>query len=229
MQTGILKYPGGHGDQELQHCLPLISNGIVKEVWYQALDTSDIDILFIGGGIPCLKNGKADLDSSFVDQLLKFAASGKYIIGINNGFRLLCELNLLPGRVMQNIKDRFICRFVYMKPQTQQSVMTRGLNVDDVFLVPLATYSGRYDASEADLTDMRQKGQIVFRYSDKEGRITEKVNFPGSAENIAAICNSDKRIFGLIPQPERAFTPGSYNTDGEIIFDTLLKSISDLN
>src|SRR6056297_677197 len=180
MQTGILKYPGGHGDQELQHCLPLISNGIVKEVWYQALDTSDIDILFIGGGIPCLKNGKADLDSSFVDQLLKFAASGKYIIGINNGFRLLCELNLLPGRVMQNIKDRFICRFVYMKPQTQQSVMTRGLNVDDVFLVPLATYSGRYDASEADLTDMRQKGQIVFRYSDKEGRITEKLNFPGS-------------------------------------------------
>lgn len=229
MKAAILKYPGGHGNEEVLNCLPLLSDMQVQEVWYTDEIAPGTDLLFIAGGFPCPSDLSCqDLIYAHpeLERIVDFASAGKYIFGINKGFQLLCKLNLLPGRLDRNISGRFICKYVYLKPEDQYSAMTFSLNSDDILTIPIATYSGRYEAEEDVLMQMRQDGQIVFRYCDHEGRITESVNYPGSIDNIAAVCNKEKNIFGMIPQPERAFTPLAANNDGKRIIHALLQAIA---
>lgn len=226
MKFGVLKYPGGHGDAELFHILRHHFNKDAREVWYLEQNYTDIGALFIGGGFPCNRSESSQkcMDGSPALQYLDaFVSRGGYVFGFGNGFRLLCEAGLLPGELKENITGRFICKKLYMKVETHLNAVTSNLEPDEVFRTPIATAYGRYEVDEELLIGMRQKGQILFRYCDYEGRITESVNDTGAKDNIAGISNAAHTVFGMIPQPERAVSEFRRDADGKRILDAMLQ------
>jgi phosphoribosylformylglycinamidine synthase I len=228
MKIGILKYPGGHGEVELMHMLSGHFKKDVREIWYKETGPFDVDILFLGGGFPCSESntGLTCLDDSSVLQYLsEFASQGKYIIGVGNGFQLLCDALLLPGKLVKNSSGRFICKQVFIKPENHNNVFTGGLELEKIFRIPIASNYGRYVADEAILMKMRQDEQILFRFCDYEGRITEAVNYTGSVDNIAMVCNSEKNVFGMIAQPERSIGEFLADTDGSNLLSSFLDKI----
>jgi phosphoribosylformylglycinamidine synthase subunit PurQ / glutaminase len=229
MKLGVLKYPGGHGDAELVQVLRHHFQQDVREIWYMEESYEDIGALFIGGGFPCRQNKSFQqcLDGSPALKFLEaYVAGGGFLIGFGNGFHLLCEAGLLPGQLRMNETGRFICRQVFIKPENHSSILTRGLNNERVFRNPIATAFGRYVADDQILARMRLDGQILFRYCDYEGRITESVNYTGSKDNIAGVCNREKRVFGMIPQPERAVSEFRKEADGRMILGSLLEHLA---
>jgi len=226
MKLGVLKYPGGHGEAELMQVLQNHFRKEVREVWYKEPAYPDIDALFIGGGFPCFmsKSVQQCLESSPALQYLEaFISAGRNVIGFVNGFRFLCEAGYLPGAFRKNENGRYICKQVFIKPENNSTAMTRGLIGDEVFRTPIATAFGNYVVDESTLAQMRLEGQILFRYCDYEGRITESVNYTGSKDNIAGVCNLEKNIFGMIPQPERAISELGVEADGRMILESLLE------
>jgi phosphoribosylformylglycinamidine synthase len=228
MTIGVLKYPGGHGDEELVQILGGQFGKTVREIWHKERPYSYLDVLFIGGGFPCRKSNSVENcmdDSPALNYLSEFASLGKLIVGIGNGFHLLCEAGLLPGMLVSNANASYINKQVFIKPENHANLMTRGLKKEDVLRIPIATEFGKYLAEESELINMRKDGQILFRYCDYEGRISESINYTGSIDNIAGICNSNKNIFGLIPQPERAITDFWNDADGKLLLKAFLKEI----
>ena len=148
---------------------------------------------------------------------------GKILIGIGSGFRVLCETGLVPGTLRMNKSQRFICRNTFIKPDNDYSVLTHKLSNDVAYRIPIATGYGRYTAKEETLVQMRHQEQILFRYCDENGRISEGVNITGAVDNIAGVCNKKKNVIGMIPQPERAVFAFGRNTDGCAIFDSLME------
>jgi len=147
MKIGILKYPGGHGDSELEQALRQYFRKEVVEVWYRKSIPADLDIIFLGGGFPCVG---LDLDTDCLDQsealrsLPAFAEKGKYVVGFGNGFRFLCDAGFLPGSLSKNADGRFVCKKVFLKPENKSSAFTRRLDEDSLFNLPMATEYGRY-------------------------------------------------------------------------------------
>lgn len=228
MKIGVLKYPGGHGDEELVHILRQHFNIEAREVWYLEKTYADLGALYIGGGFPCNRHTSGHLcldESPALRYLETFVSGGGYVIGFGNGFRLLCESGLLPGELRPNSTGRFMCKHVYIKVENQLNAITSGLDPDEVFRIPIATSYGNYMAEDETLVRMRQEGQILFRYCDYEGRITESVNETGSKDNIAGISNTAHTVFGLIPQPERAVSEFRRDADGKGIMNALLQRI----
>jgi len=155
--------------------------------------------------------------------MLEFAERGKILIGIGNGFKVLRETGLVPGSLRMNKSQRFVCRNTFIKPDNEDTAVTRKLSNDEAYLIPIATGYGRYTAKEDTLVQMRHREQILFRYCDEAARISESVNVCGAVDNIAGVCNERKNVFGMIPQPERAVFPYGGNTDGKAIFDSLME------
>lgn len=228
MNFGILIFPGAHGDQELKRVLSDVYGKKVKYIWNDESDLSGIDVLFIPGGFPC-KGSSSSTDcmenSPVIDAMIDFAERGKILIGIGNGFRVLCETGLVPGSLRMNRTQRFICRNTFIKPDNDGTVMTRGLSNDEAYRIPIATGYGRYVAREETLVQMRHREQILFRYCDESARISEGINVTGAVDNIAGVCNEKQNVFGMIPQPERAVFHFGGNRDGKAIFDSLMEYI----
>ncbi len=229
MTFGILIFPGAHGDKELSRVLKEIYGIEAKTIWNRETDLNGIDVLFIPGGFPCKgssKSSKFIRDSPVIDAMIDFADLGKILIGIGNGFRLLCETDLVPGKLRMNETQRFICRNTFIKPDNDNTALTHQLSGDKAYRVPIATGYGRYTAKEEVLVTMRLREQILFRYCDQDARISEEINYTGAVDNIAGVCNERKNVFGLIPQPERAAFSTERNTDGKAIFDSLMHFVS---
>lgn len=227
MTFGILIFPGAHGDRDLSRVLEEHYGAKVVAVRSNETNLNGIDVLFIPGGFPCKGSSKASKcinDSAVIESMLEFAGRGKILIGIGNGFRVLCETGLIPGALRMNITQRFVCRNTFIKPDNISTVLTRKLSSNLAYHIPIATGYGRYTAKENDLVEMRLNDQILFRYCDEFAVISEENNVCGSVDNIAGVCNEGKNVFGLIPQPERAVFSYGQNTDGRGIFDSLLES-----
>lgn len=225
MKFGILLFPGGHGDSDLRHVLESNFNGEVETIWYKDEGPFQVDVLLIPGGFPCRESStgfNCFRKTPALDYLTKFADQGNSIIGFGNGFQLLCEAGLLPGKLLRNSSGKFISKPVFIKPDSDYKVISNHLNTEKAYRIPIATYNGKFDAPEADLVKMRQEQQIIFRYCNFTGRITESVNYTGSVDNIAGICNSRKNVFGMIPQPERGFIPNNGFSDGKEILESLV-------
>jgi phosphoribosylformylglycinamidine synthase len=224
MKFGIIIFPGAHGDQDLIRVLEKQFNQETRSVWHNDIHMSDLDAIFIPGGFPCKGSATATKclnDSPLIDSIIEFAEKGKIIVGIGNGFRMLCEIGLIPGTVRMNRSQRFICKSVYIKSDNDYLPVTNQLSNDKHYRIPISTGYGRFTAKDATLIEMRLREQIIFRYCDHNGNITEEVNETGSVDNIAGVCNSGKNVFGIMPQPERASLEISGNTDGQWIFKSL--------
>ncbi len=228
MTFGILIFPGAHGDKDLTRVLEDMYGQKVKPVWNRETNLDGIDVLIIPGGFPCKgssSSSKCISDSPVIEPMMEYADRGRILIGIGNGFRFLCETGLVPGSLRMNKAQRFICRNTFIKPDNDHTAITNKLSNDKAYRIPISTGYGRYAAKEDTLVRMRNQEQILFRYCDQFAKISEGINYTGSVDNIAGVCNEKKNVFGMIPQPERAVFPYGNNTDGQGIFKSLMEFI----
>ena len=161
----------------------------------------------------------------FMQSVVEFANAGGLVFGICNGFQILCEAHLLPGALLRNANQKFICKNVFLKPTTNNSALTADLDLNKAFKIPIAHAEGRYYADDATLQKLVANDQILFKYCDENAQITEGSNPNGALMNIAGICNEGRNVFGMMPHPERASESELGNLDGRLLFESLLNSV----
>jgi len=155
-------------------------------------------------------------------EVIKYANNGGYLLGICNGFQVLTESGLLPGALLHNQNRKFICRNIYLKAETSNSLLTSQIDPQRALKIPIAHGEGNYFADADVLQSLKDNDQILFRYCDDEGMVTTDANPNGSLENIAGVCNVNRNVFGLMPHPERAADSLLANEDGLAIFESIL-------
>lgn len=228
MKFGVVIFPGSNCDEDLVYVLQDILNQKVIKLWHKDTDLQKVDGIFIPGGFSYgdyLRSGALAKYSPIMQSIIEFANKGGFVFGICNGFQILCETGLLPGALLQNNTQKFICKNLFIKPDNNKSIITSGLDPERAIQIPVAHAEGRYYADGKTISEMRKNGQILFRYSNEYGHLSEDYNPNGSIENIAGICNKDKNVYGMMPHPERAADDELGNTDGILIFESILNKL----
>jgi len=230
MKFGVVIFPGSNCDQDTVYVLREILEQDVIEIWHKDRDIQNVDVIVLPGGFSYgdyLRSGAIARFSPIMDEVISFAHRGGYVLGICNGFQILCEAGLLPGALLHNTNQKFICKNVHIIPDNNKSVLTAKLDKQTPLKIPIAHGEGRYFASEEAIASMRQNGQILFRYCNKDGEISNEFNPNGSMENIAGVCNERKNVFGMMPHPERASDDLLGNTDGRAILESLIHTLQE--
>lgn len=225
MKFGVVVFPGSNCDDDMVHAL---GPGTVK-IWHKDTTLEGFgpgDCLVLPGGFSYgdyLRSGAIARFSPIMDAVIAFAEQGGLVFGICNGFQILCEAGLLPGALLRNANQQFICKNTWLKTVTNNSPLTAGVPMGQVLKIPIAHAEGRYYADEATLDELEARDQILFKYCDERGAITPEANPNGSMRNIAGICNKARNVFGMMPHPERAAEEVLGNTDGRMLLDSLVK------
>jgi phosphoribosylformylglycinamidine synthase len=230
MKFGVVIFPGSNCDHDMIYVLRNVMEKEVVELWHKDTDLQGVDVVVLPGGFSYgdyLRSGALARFSPIMEKVIEFANSGGFVLGVCNGFQILCEAKLLPGALLHNNSQKFECKNVYILPDSKIAALTAFLPRGRALKIPIAHGEGRYYADNETLAGMRIDGQILFRYCDEVGVISEKVNPNGSVENIAGVCNQNFNVFGLMPHPERAADDELGNTDGRLIFESLIKSIEE--
>ncbi len=228
MRFGVVIFPGSNCDHDIIYVLRKIFKKEVVELWHKDHDLLNCDFIFLPGGFSYgdyLRSGAIARFSPIMDEVVKFANRGGFVMGICNGFQILCEAHLLPGVLLHNNNHKFICRNSYVLPQTNKSVATSLLNKDKPYKIPISHGEGKYYASDDVVKKLNDNDQVLFRYCDKAGNITNEANPNGSVENIAGICNQRRNVVGMMPHPERAADEELFNTDGKAVFESIFKEL----
>jgi phosphoribosylformylglycinamidine synthase len=229
MKFGVVVFPGSNCDHDVYYVLKEILNQDVEYIWHKQTKLGKVDAIIIPGGFSYgdyLRAGAIARFSPIMKEIINFAEKGKFVFGICNGFQILCEARLLPGALLKNKNQNFICKNVYIKTENNNTILTRYIPKSKALKIPIAHAEGNYYADSQTLKEMRLNGQILFHYCDENGIITNEANPNGSIDNIAGICNKNKNVFGMMPHPERAADDELSNTDGRIIFESIIKSLS---
>lgn len=227
MKFGVVVFPGSNCDQDIIHVCSNVLNRQVQELWHKRTDIADLnektDCIILPGGFSYgdyLRSGAIASHSAIMTPIKKFAKNGGLVIGICNGFQILCESGLLPGTLAKNESQNFICKNVHLKVENNSTPFTCNTTTNQVLKIPIAHSEGRYVADNSTLNALKTNNQILFTYCTKNG---EPSNPNGSTLNIAGICNLQKNVIGLMPHPERAAEADLGNVDGLLLFKSLLK------
>lgn len=229
MKFGVVIFPGSNCDDDMIHVLGDVMKSEVVKIWHKETGLPGFtksDCIVLPGGFSYgdyLRCGALAGLSPIMAAVKKFADEGGFVIGICNGFQILCESGLLPGALLLNDSQKFICKNVYLRVENDQTAFTRLAHKGDVLKIPIAHAEGRYFADEATLNDLEKNGQILFKYCSESGEVADKFNPNGTSRNIAGICNAAGNVFGMMPHPERASELILGNDDGKILFDSLLQ------
>jgi phosphoribosylformylglycinamidine synthase len=229
MKFGVIVFPGSNCDHDAYHVLSKHVGQPVDFVWHKETDVSGFDALLIPGGFSYgdyLRAGALARFSPVMNAVKDFAAEGKFVFGICNGFQILCEAGLLPGALMRNADLHFVCRHVGIRVENANTPYTSELEMGRVLSIPLAHADGNYACDPETLNSLEENGQIVFRYCEPDGEITDNANPNGALSNIAGICNLDRNVLGMMPHPERACEELLGSNDGRDIFRSLTKAIA---
>jgi phosphoribosylformylglycinamidine synthase subunit PurQ / glutaminase len=222
MRLAVIRFPGSNCDQDAL-CSLRDDVGVDAEyVWHQETSLRGFDGVFIPGGFSYgdyLRCGAMAARTAIMDEVIRVARQGLPVIGVCNGFQVLCETGLLPGALMANKSQKFVCDMVTLRAETDRSIWTRG--VSRPIRIPVAHGEGRYVIDEDGLKSLEDHQQIAFRYCDSQGRVTEEVNFNGSVSSIAGILNSGGNVLGIMPHPERASRSILGSDDGLCILNGL--------
>lgn len=217
MKFGIVVFPGSNCDRDMYDALKLELKQDVTMLWHKDRDISQFnkeDCIILPGGFSYgdyLRCGAIARFSPMMQSVIEFANDGGKVFGVCNGFQILCESHLLPGALLRNANQQFVCKNVHITN-----------NSGNIFKIPVAHGEGRYYAEEKILDDLEANGQVIFYYCDENGNKTENANPNGAIRNIAGICNSTRNVFGMMPHPERACSPVLGNIDGRQIMKSLL-------
>lgn len=227
MKAGVIVFPGSNCDQDLVDALRMTGFSEVVKLWHKQTDLSDCDMVFLPGGFSYgdyLRSGAIASISPIMQEVVRFAKKGGLVMGICNGFQILTEAGLLPGALLRNKDQLFICDYTWLKPIQNNRLLTSDLNVEKTYQIPIAHGEGRYYCDEKTLDELKQNDQILFRYCNQLGEVTEESNPNGSLDNIAGICNKEGNVFGMMPHPERVVDPRLGQTDGRALFESILKA-----
>lgn len=226
LKFGVIVFPGSNCDLDCQHALQ-VDHGIQTElIWHKETSIHHLDAIILPGGFSYgdyLRTGAIAHNSPVMGEVKKFAAQGKPVIGICNGFQILTESGLLPGALIRNKNLKFICRSVNLKVIHTGTLFTKECSLDQVLEIPIAHGEGNYYAPQEVLQQLVENNQIIFKYSDNAGQVSTESNPNGSLLNIAGICNEQGNVLGMMPHPERATNTLIGGTDGSFIFNSLIK------
>ena len=227
MKFGVVIFPGSNCDMDIIYVLQKIMKQEVVKIWHKDTNLKEVDFIVLPGGFSYgdyLRSGAIAKFSPVMKEIIGFANSGGYVMGICNGFQILTESGLLPGALLHNTSHKFICKNTYLKARSKNTIVTNKYG-DLPVQIPVAHAEGRYFADEKTLISLEDNDQILFKYCDKNGRITNEANPNGSLMNIAGVCNKERNVFGMMPHPERASDDELRNQDGKILFNSILESI----
>ncbi|MDG1252204.1 MAG: phosphoribosylformylglycinamidine synthase subunit PurQ [Schleiferiaceae bacterium] len=225
MKFGVVSFPGSNCDQDM---IDTLRDGLGCEtvaLWHKDRDLKGVDMVVLPGGFSYgdyLRSGAIARFSPIMEEVLKHADRGGYVLGVCNGFQILTETQLVKGALLHNASHKFICKNVFLRPASSLSLMTADLNENKAYKIPIAHGEGRYFADEETLKLLNDQGQVMFRYCESDGSITDNANPNGAIQNIAGVCNAGRNVMGMMPHPERAADAQLLNTDGLDLFHSLL-------
>lgn len=225
MKFGVVTFPGSNGDHDALSAIELGLGEEVAPVWHKDRSVEGFDALIVPGGFSYgdyLRAGAIARFSPIMDAVAEFAAAGKPVLGICNGFQILTEAGLLPGTLLRNQSLSFSCKWVNVRVETDRTPFTQTLDPGTVLRIPIAHGEGRYFVDPETLELLKARDQIVFRYTDPNGATTEEANPNGSIDNIAGVCNEAGNVVGLMPHPERAYDAILGGADGLKILGAVL-------
>ena len=227
MKFGVITFPGSNCDQDMIYVLKDILGQEVEELWHKDTDLKGCDAIVLPGGFSYgdyLRSGAIARFSPVMTAVIEHANKGGFVLGVCNGFQILCESGLLPGALLHNNNQKFICKNVYLKPESNSAKLTEHLDQEKAYKIPIAHGEGRFHASDAVMKELNDNDQILFRYCDANGAVNADANPNGALENIAGITNKAKNVFGMMPHPERAASSSLNNVDGLELFHSLLSN-----
>lgn len=228
MNFAVLQFPGSNCDQDVVHVLCHVFGHSARLLWHKESSLGDANAIIIPGGFSYgdyLRTGAIARFSPVMGAVQTFAANGGPVLGICNGFQILCEAGLLPGALIRNRSLQFRCENVFLKTATTNSPFTNQIPTDKLLRVPIAHGEGCYFADEETLARLRANDQILWRYVNANGEATEESNPNGSLDNIAGICNERRNVAGLMPHPERASETILGCADGRLVFQSLIHAL----
>ncbi|MEZ4926683.1 MAG: phosphoribosylformylglycinamidine synthase subunit PurQ [Saprospiraceae bacterium] len=231
MKFAVIVFPGSNCDDDMVHVLGDVMGQEVVKVWHKetALPAGfgPEDCVVLPGGFSYgdyVRAGAIARFSPIMKSVVTFAEAGGFVFGVCNGFQVLCECGLLPGVLLRNQNQQFICKNIWITPATENSPVTDGIAEGTALKIPIAHAEGRFYTDQKTLDELEKNDQILFRYCDPEGNVTTESNPNGALNNIAGICNAQRNVFGMMPHPERASEEVLGNTDGRLLFESLLKA-----
>jgi phosphoribosylformylglycinamidine synthase I len=228
MKFGVVVFPGSNCDQDMIYVLETVMRQEVVKLWHKDHDLQNCDMIILPGGFSYgdyLRSGAIARFSPIMKEVTDFANKGGYVFGVCNGFQILCEAGLLPGALLNNVHHQFVCKNIYIKAEHNDTLITSLVDLNKALKIPIAHGEGNFYCDEKTLKSLTDNGQILFRYCDENGGISDSSNPNGALENIAGICNAAKNVFGMMPHPERAADRELGNTDGRVIFESMLSLV----
>jgi phosphoribosylformylglycinamidine synthase subunit PurQ / glutaminase len=229
MKFGVLVFPGSNCDHDTYHVLAEIAHQPVTYLWHDSPSLENCDAILVPGGFAYgdyLRTGAIARFSPVMQSVKKFAAGGGLVLGICNGFQILCEAGLLPGALMRNAGLKYICRQVHLRTESTNTPFTQNLKKGQVLQIPIGHMEGNYFCDQETLRTLETEDRIVFRYSTPGGEITSEANPNGSLSNIAGILNEGRNVLGMMPHPDRSSEGILGSSDGYHIFASLVQSFA---
>lgn len=229
MKFAVIVLPGSNCDHDAFHVASEIVGAEAELIWHADPDLRGADCVIIPGGFSYgdyLRAGALAKFAPVMDSVRKHAAAGGLVLGICNGFQVLTEVGLLPGALMRNRNLRFLGREVFLRTETSATPFTGSLEEGQILRLAIAHNEGNYYADDETLDRLEEQGQIVFRYCDEEGRLTQEANPNGSSRSIAGVCNTERNVLGMMPHPERCSEPVLGSADGLGIFRSIVESFA---
>ena len=229
MKFAVVQFPGSNCDQDCLAAVNGLDGASAEYVWHKEASLDGFDAIVLPGGFSFgdyLRCGAIARFSPIMRAVIDDARAGKLVIGICNGFQILCEAGLLPGALVRNRMQRFICRMATLRVEVAHSSFTLGLDKGALLRMPVAHGEGCYFADDETLRQLNENRQVILRYVDSSGLVVPEANWNGSLENIAGICNREGNVFGLMPHPDRAADERLGSSDGEKIFRSMMHAVA---
>lgn len=228
MKFGVVVFPGSNCDYDTYYVLRDVFQKDTIFLWHKDHDLQNVDCVILPGGFSYgdyLRPGSIASFSPLMNEVREFALNGGLVLGICNGFQVLLELNLLPGAMLRNKSLKFLCQHIHIRIKNARTPFSCAGTEGQVLRIPIAHFDGNYYASPETLREIRKNNQIVFQYSEPNGRVSEQANINGSMDSIAGLMNKEGNLLGMMPHPERASEAVLGSQDGHVILGSLIKHL----
>ena len=229
MRVGVIVFPGSNCDHDAYHVSRHVFDLETTFIWHKERHLPVLDLVIVPGGFSYgdyLRAGAVARFSPVMDSVVRFADQGGLVLGICNGFQILCECGLLPGVLLRNASVRFVCKWVYLRTDNAETPFTDAMELGQILKLPVAHGEGNYFMEAPELVELERNGQVVFRYTTPAGKVIPEANPNGSANNIAGIVNREGNVLGMMPHPERAAENALGGDDGGVLFRSLMEVCS---
>ena len=229
MKFGVLVFPGSNCDHDAFWTIQQVAKQPVTFLWHESHDLENVDAVIVPGGFSYgdyLRTGAIAKFSPVMEAVRKFAAGGGLVLGICNGFQILCEAGLLPGALTRNVGLKYVCKPVQVRVENVETPFTNACTAGEVLTIPIGHMDGNYFCDDATLDDLRRNHRVVFRYASTAGELTATSNPNGSLESIAGICSEEGNVLGMMPHPERSAEPELGGIDGVKVFQSMVGALA---